>query len=85
MTDPQDDYMKTLKQEDFGVIMKSMMGEEKRRTARFVETWKLIKAQRPKEELMVQAAFESCMFKSALSCVAGRLNLIYSPYKSLYT
>lgn len=72
MTNPKDDYVKQLKSEDFDVVMQRMMGEQMQRSPRFVETWKLIKAQRPKEELMVQAAFESCAFKSALSCVAGK-------------
>lgn len=71
MADSQDDYVKELKSEDFDVMMKNLMGEKKQRTARFVETWRMIQAQKPKEELLVQAAFESCIFKSALSCVAG--------------
>lgn len=77
MTNPNEDYVKELEAKDFDVVMQRMMGENKQRTARFVETWKLIKAQRPKEELMVQAAFESCAFKSALSCVAGMLSLLH--------
>lgn len=69
-----DDYLKDIQSKDFDVIMKRLMGPNKERTPRFVETWQLIKAQRPKEELMVHAVFESCPFKSALSCVAGKMS-----------
>ena len=67
-----DDYVKHLESKDFDVVMAKLMGDKKQRTARFVETWTALKDSRPKEELMVHAAFESCPFKSALSCVAGR-------------
>ncbi|KAF6023912.1 TIMM22 [Bugula neritina] len=65
------DYVKQLKSEDFDVVMQKLIGEDKQRTPRYIQTWTMIKNSRPKEELMVQAAFESCAFKSALSCVAG--------------
>lgn len=65
----------TLKPADFDVVMQRLMGEKKQRTQRYIETWNMVKASRPKEELMVHAAFESCAFKSALSCLAGKLEL----------
>lgn len=71
MANSKDDYIKELTSKDFDVVMQRMMGEKMQRSPRFVETWNLIKSQRPREELFVQKAFESCAFKSALSCVAG--------------
>lgn len=60
-----------LKPGDIDIVMQRLMGDNKQRSARYLETWSIIKDSRPKEELMVHAAFESCAFKSALSCVAG--------------
>ena len=71
MTGLDSDDVSQLKSQDFDVVMKRLMGDKMQRTPRFIETWTLIRASRPKEELLVQAAFESCAFKSALSCVAG--------------
>lgn len=71
MANTDEDYVKQLKSQDFDVVMQRLMGPKKQRSQRYIETWTMIKDTRPKEELMVQAAFESCAFKSALSCVAG--------------
>ncbi|XP_067940424.1 mitochondrial import inner membrane translocase subunit Tim22-like [Watersipora subatra] len=64
-------YVNALQSRDFDVVMQRLMGEKMQRTPRYIETWKMVKASRPKEEAMVHAAFESCLFKSALSCFAG--------------
>jgi len=71
-SDKENDYIKSLNSKDFDVVMKHLMGPTRQRTPKFVETWQLIAAQKPKEERLVQAVFESCAFKSALSCVAGK-------------
>lgn len=67
------DYVRQLKPADFDVVMHRLMGNQKQRTDRYVETWSIVKAARPKEEILIHAAFESCAFKSAMSCVAGKL------------
>lgn len=85
MANADEDYIKQLQSQDFDVVMNRLMGPKKQRTQRYIETWTMIKNARPKEELMVQAAFESCAFKSAISCVAGIIknffwiNLILAP------
>lgn len=78
-----EEYVKELKSEDFDVVMNRLMGPYKQRSPRYIDTWTMIKNTRPKEELMVQAAFESCVFKSALSCVAGESILHKYPTKRI--
>ena len=52
-------------------LMDRVIGENKQRTAPFMPMGVPLPPRSP-EELRVQAAFESCTFKTVMSCVVGK-------------
>ena len=58
--------------ESFSFIVDHVIGEKKLRTNVFLPG--AAGGFRPKEEIMIAKAFESCTFKAVASCAAGQLH-----------
>ena len=59
--------------ESFSFIMDHVIGSRKERRAAFIPMTGIPQFPKTREEVLVTSFFESCMCKSALSCVAGKV------------